>query len=65
MSMPAGRVKHPAGRRIWTTPLAAGAHAVTWAGRDTRGARAGAGIYLLRVRDNRGASTQRVAWLGP
>jgi hypothetical protein len=53
------------GRRVWTTPLAAGANTVTWDGRDMRGTRAGAGLYFMRVRDNRGTSMRRIAWLGP
>jgi hypothetical protein len=53
------------GRRVWSTALPAGSNAVTWDGRDTRGTRAPAGLYVVRVHDNRGASARRIAWLGP
>ncbi len=52
------------GRRVWRAPIEAGASAVQWRGEREGGARAGAGIYWVRL--NRGdASTQtkRFIWL--
>jgi hypothetical protein len=52
------------GRRLWTTPLAAGATEVVWDGSDARGSRAVPGVYVLRVHDNRGSTNRRLVWLG-
>ncbi len=52
------------GRRVWRTPIDAGATNVQWRGEREGGTRAGAGIYWVRVQ--RGATTtqtKRFIWL--
>jgi photosystem II stability/assembly factor-like uncharacterized protein len=52
-----------AGRRVATLANAAfpaGTHALRWDGRDARGARAAAGVYLVRARAGSVAVTRRV-----
>ena len=52
------------GRRVRSLaqrePLAAGVHALAWDGRDETGARAGTGLYLVRVRAESGSGTVKV-----
>ena len=36
-------------RHVWTGPLAAGEHRLTWDGRDRQGRSVAAGVYLYRL----------------
>ncbi len=52
------------GRRVWRAPIDAGASIVQWRGEREGGARAGAGIYWVRLnRGDAGAQTKRFIWL--
>ena len=54
------------GRRIATLvngEVAAGAHAVTWTGRDDEGAATASGVYLYRLTTNTGVATGRLTLL--
>ena len=54
---PAGRVV----RRLLNETREAGPQAVSWNGRDDRGRTAAAGVYLVRLQTNAGASLQKIA----
>lgn len=54
------------GRRVATLAsglLSAGRHALTWDGRDTRGARVAAGVYLVRASSPSGRGVRKVTLL--
>jgi len=55
-----------AGRRVrelWTGATPAGRHSVSWDGRDGRGARVAAGVYLVRLESSSGPTTRKVTLL--
>jgi flagellar hook assembly protein FlgD len=55
------------GRRVRTLvdgSRAAGVHRELWDGRDQRGARAGAGIYLVSVEAGASRAQRKFVWLG-
>jgi hypothetical protein len=50
-------------RSIASGTFAAGAHDLTWNGRDDRGKAAGPGVYFVRVAGAGGERTSRLTWL--
>jgi hypothetical protein len=53
------------GRRLWVVEgsFAAGPQSCRWDGMETSGARAGAGLYFVRLATQWGIRTQRLVWL--
>ena len=47
-------------RQVWTGPLAAGEHELTWDGRDAQGRPVAAGVYLYRVQVDEQTRTRKM-----
>ena len=47
-------------RRVWTGPLAAGEHELTWDGRDGQGRPVAAGVYVYRVQVDEQTRTRKM-----
>ena len=47
-------------RRVWTGPLAAGEHRLTWDGRDAQGRPVAAGVYVYRVQVGEQTRTRKM-----
>ncbi len=50
-------------RQVWTGPLAAGEHELTWDGRDAQGQPVAAGVYLYRVQVDEQTHTRKMVKL--
>ena len=47
-------------RHVWKGPLAAGAHQLTWDGRDAQGQPVAAGVYVVRLRQDDQTRTRKM-----
>ena len=47
-------------RQVWTGPLAAGEHRLTWDGRDSQGQPVAAGVYVYRVQVDEQTRTRKM-----
>ena len=47
-------------RRVWTGPLSAGEHELTWDGRDAQGQPVAAGVYMYRLQVNEQTDTRKM-----
>ena len=50
-------------RQVWTGPLAAGEHRLTWDGRDAQGRPVAAGVYMYRVQVDGQTRTRKMVKL--
>ena len=50
-------------RQVWTGPLAAGEHELTWDGRDSQGLPVAAGVYVYRVQVDEQTRTRKMVKL--
>ena len=50
-------------RRVWTGPLPAGEHELTWDGRDAQGQSVAAGVYVYRVKVDEQTRTRKMVKL--
>ena len=50
-------------RRVWTGPLAAGEHELTWDGRDAQGQPVAAGVYVYRLQVDEQTRTRKMVKL--
>ena len=50
-------------RQVWTGPLAAGEHRLTWDGRDAQGRPVAAGVYMYRVQVDEQTHTRKMVKL--
>ena len=47
-------------RQVWTGPLAAGEHRLTWDGRDAQGQPVATGVYVYRVQVGEQTRTRKM-----